>query len=218
MSSDHITEHLNIAFGGLRISGQFHAEGSRKTTHLNIQRDPDAPGSSADCKSSTPSKPFSEKESGSQEECQTNAQEEREAEASPESDDEVSAASNTTLPASVGLLVGKLRGPLGGFSPRGRINRAWKAGLSAAKVLEGSRRRVSPTPPYAGRVDKAAYVAIPKDNGKEPITVASWKALKEWFDNQGILQDDAVFHGFPTKPEAEAYSRGAGLSSLPKCQ
>jgi len=211
------TEHLEIEFAGLRIVGHAHEEGGTKVVNLTVQKLPgqnvevnvirggscprSAAASSASSAAPAPSVRSASPARSAADEQDSNSRA------------EVGPGSDTILPAGVAAEARRLR-PLGGFSPRARLVRAYEAGRSAGKVLAGERRYPSATPKFAGKVDSSWYIVIPKNASEEPFVTRSWAEAKKKIGTR--FGDEVVCHGFPSKSEAEAFAVGAGLSSLPE--
>lgn len=92
-----------------------------------------------------------------------------------------------------------------------REARALEAGAAAGRRLSGSRAQVVQP---ATQLQSRFYVLVRDNSGtihKPPTTFRSWASIKMLVASnvQGKpLHDDAVFQGFPSQREAEAFVRG----------
>ena len=93
------------------------------------------------------------------------------------------------------------------LSPRGRIDRAWRAGLSARRVLSGQADYTDKTPWISVR--NRVYCVLRTRAVKEPVVL---KTFAEYRAVPGVLESrESVSHAFPSEYEARAYFAGAGL-------
>ena len=90
------------------------------------------------------------------------------------------------------------------LSARGRIERAWRAGLWAREVLRGN----FPTPSASQRLALASRVyVVLGGGGARPGVYRSYRDVARAIGP--LSSSQAVFHGFPSDTEAEIYCRGA---------
>ena len=93
------------------------------------------------------------------------------------------------------------------LSPRGRIRRAWVAGLSAGKVLRGECDFVDGTPRL--NLSNKFYCVLRTRGTTGPLVLRSFA---EYRRVPGILErGSSVSHAFPTETEARAYFAAAGV-------
>ena len=99
------------------------------------------------------------------------------------------------------------------LSARDRIERAWRAGLWAREVLQGNFA----TPSSSVRLSLASRVYIVLGGaGTSPGVYRAFRDLTR--DLGPIARSSAVFHGFPSDTEGEAYCRAAGVPWPPERQ
>jgi hypothetical protein len=105
--------------------------------------------------------------------------------------------------------------PAGTRSWAWREARATRAGEEARAKLSGMRAVVEPTPELPANLRNRVYVVLQSAPGREALTgvASTWARAR---DLVGTPPSDlAVFHGFPSIREAEAYWAGAGRRGRP---
>ena len=94
------------------------------------------------------------------------------------------------------------------LSPRGRVRRAWKAGLCAGKVLRCECDYVDSTPRL--NLSNRLYCVLKTRASSTPQVLSSFA---EYRRVPGILErGTSVSHAFPSETEARAYFAGAGVA------
>ena len=104
--------------------------------------------------------------------------------------------------------------PHAGNVPQWRLDRAEAAGRGARNKLDGRARRVPRTPEGPPGPKSIFVVARAVRGGAGPGIVASpWGGVRGYVTRQGdggpAIHDDAVFHGFHSREEAECYWNAA---------
>ena len=95
-----------------------------------------------------------------------------------------------------------------------RLARATAAGLSAGERIAGSTAPLRPSPALPGRMaDRRVFAVVrPQSAAQRPgILVGPFKDVRPWVEvpATGALAPHALFHGFASLQEAEAYCRAA---------
>ena len=94
------------------------------------------------------------------------------------------------------------------LSPRGRIRRAWSAGLCAGRVLRGECDFVDSSPRLS--LGNRVYCVLRTRGTTEPLLLHSFA---EYRRVPGILERRlSVSHAFPSETEARAYFAAAGVA------
>ena len=189
MSEESGVDRLVLQFGNLRVTVESVAPGEPgQGIHLQ------ASGSQTD----TPTGPLA----GGQP-------------AAPRSEDSEFLAAHTALQLGA-LNLGDLRvhlrgiGPCEGWTAEARLARAFRAGLSAALVVEGARRYQcrSPELPLRNRV----YICLQCARYPDGFWTTSYTTFIRHCprERSGVLERGSVSHAFPSRCEASCFLEGAG--------
>ena len=135
--------------------------------------------------------------------------------AAPRSEDAEFLAANTALQLGA-LNLGDLRvhlrgiGHCEGWTAEARLARAFRAGLSAALVVEGARRYQcrSPELPLRNRV----YICLQCVRYPDSFWTTSYATFIRHCprERSGVLKHGSVSHAFPSRCEASCFLEGAG--------
>ena len=219
-----VTEHLNVKFAGLKITGHSFSSGGRKVVNLDIGiLGEDSAGSAPSAgEAPPPASPPADgdtenKLEGSGKNSGTdsghNMASEEYQDFGKNSGTSCEQGVKEEIPAHVLDGARRLR-KLGQFSAEQRIRRAFEAGLQAKRVLSGERRCPEPTPKFDTKVNNTVWVVLPEDASEEPYYAEAWAVAKAAMG--GSLDNaKACVHAWPSHAEAAAYCVGAGLPGLP---
>ena len=98
---------------------------------------------------------------------------------------------------------------VGPWTPRGRLARAYRAGLFAFEVIEGARVLPEPTPPLELR--NKWYICLQSRAKPEGFVTSSYRTFIRLcpHEKDGRLEEGSVSHGFASRAEVVAYLAGA---------
>jgi len=101
-----------------------------------------------------------------------------------------------------------------------RLQRARKAGESAAAKLRGESAAVPGTPELELPLASRFYVVLRSSDESPPTVYWTWKQCKKHVlrvdHDPPVLAAGAVFHGFPSLTEVAEYCKGAGVELPPQ--
>ena len=119
-------------------------------------------------------------------------------------------ASFPDCPSHLLLLASSLSPTASGWTPAGRVRRAWRAGNWAGATKAGRVQSPNRTPTI--ELGNRYYVAI---RGPGLTSPRGFKTSRALFAAVGTLEgSDTICHGFPTQAEAQIYLAGAGEGSV----
>ena len=101
-------------------------------------------------------------------------------------------------------------GTVGSWTPRARIARAYRAGVSAGFRLRGDREYIVSSPAFPLR--NRLYVVLRCDARPQGFFTDRFRTFEENVrrDRYGRLEHWCICHGIASRSEAEAYVGGAG--------
>ncbi len=116
------------------------------------------------------------------------------------------------IPPALLTRLGQAISDRGGLTAEQRIERAWKAGLSAADALRGARSFPDIALPVSGLPDKFHVLVRTRSNNQARV-FTSIPAFERFPDSLHIENGrrTAIYHSFASLKEVEAYIAGAGL-------
>lgn len=101
------------------------------------------------------------------------------------------------------------------WTPRARLARAYRAGLSAHRVLQGLFDKQVISPGFNRRIRNTVYVVARCRQFPGGFYTRDFQIYHDQLIQGGSLEEDSVSHGFPTLIEGEVFLRGCQFRRWP---
>ena len=101
------------------------------------------------------------------------------------------------------------------WTPRARIGRAFRAGISAHLVLQGLFDKQAQTPGFSVRVRNRVYVVARCRQFPGGFYTKEYRIYHDQLVVGGSLEEGSVSHAFPSLTEAEVFLRACHFSRWP---